>query len=928
MKYTSKITKDKLKTLKVSEGYSFLNVHFKSGNKKSWALIVLSFLLPIIAMMPGFIYSEIFPFGTNSTLAVDLRNEYVGFYESFRHALTNNGGFFYNMTKSLGGEMVGTFSYYMMSPWNLLFFLFPTDKLPIVVEITQLIKIGLAGAAFSILLIKKEHGRDYRVVLFSTLYALLSFSTANMLNHMWLDPIVIFPIAILGLHKVLEENKPSLYIISLALMIWTNFYIAYMGCIMLVIYAIYLLIRMPRPYNISKREHLIKQTGALLRFGLYSILAAGICAVLIGPTIYALIMSKGSYASDVVATWNLHYPVVDFFSKMLPGAFSYDEVPSGLPNVFTGTISIIFAFFYFLNVRINKRERFTSLLIVVFLILSMNISKLNIFWHGMQYPVWYEYRFSWVFSFFILIIAYRAIMRTDKISIYKMLLFVAVYIGMLTYFYFNLEHYSDYLELIHIIIAAVIVILLTIFLLAGRTNRKISIILVVIISFAEIAFNAGVHTSVYNYEPLPEFSFYDKEMNTVLADIRPKENEFWRIEKTFMHDNNDGMRFNFPTITHFNSALERKTVDLMSDLGFAVTKNSINGTNPTKLTDAIFGIKYYLHGNNITDDFISSVEVEVPGIKILKDKSTRPDLLDFKKQNGTEYIEVYSNDMTMPLGILAEKEISTLHSERLNPIDFQEYIANAIDGRDEEINYFERKAINPPTLLNIRETESENLTKYLRDDAEEDAKLSYSFICEKGSSYYLSVSNTLNKNNSTLELDGKKLANKRVGSNSTSQVYNVSAKTSDTDTHTFDVTMNKKKNSFEINNISLFKLNEDALKNAVTFQNSNGLKLATRTDTVITGTFTANKNTPYLLITLPYDKGWNFQVDKKKVEAIEVIDSLMAIPVTEGTHTLVMQYTLPYFKEGIVISIASLGASLVLEFGLWIHKKRKENYIQ
>nr|WP_072514280.1 YfhO family protein [Ndongobacter massiliensis] len=892
----------------VAAGRDVLALRRKGQKKRTFGLVFLSFLLPIVALLPGFAYAGIAPFGTNTTMAVDLRHEYVGFYEAYRYALAQPSGFFYSMTKSLGGEMIGTFSYYMASPLHLLFFLFPREALPAIIEIVQLLKIGLAGASFSLLLIHREHGEDWRVVLFSTLYGLLSFATANLLNHMWLDPILLFPLVILALENLLREKNPLPYVLVLALSIFTNYYIAYMGCIFLALYAIYALVRMPRDPKMEHGHWFIQQIKRYLRFIFYSVLAAGICAFVLLPTLQSILASKGTYAENVVAGWVLDYPLADFFAKLLPAAFNYDQVPSGLPNVFCGTVTLLFSILYFMNGRIALRERFVSFAILVFLFLSMNVKNLTIFWHGMQYPIWYEYRFSWLFSFFSLLLAYRSMRRTPRPALVFYLIATILYAGLLVYLWRNLTRYP-FLTHYHILAGAAVWVIVSLLLFLRPVRNRAVAVLLLLVCFLEMSTNAAFHTGCYSYESWAEFLLMEKQVGEPLRKISPSTDEFWRTEKTFMHDNNDGMRFCSPTITHFNSTLERENVDLFASLGFATTQNSINGTNGTKITDAIFGVRYYLEGNP------NAFKLQAPGIDRLKPKSHRPDLSSMTLLEETPYVRSYENKQAMPLGLLAEADIATLLSNHANPADYQDRLLNVLDGASGEVNYLERLPLDGVTLENCTETGAKSLqdepTTYQKTDEQKPARISFTFTVKDSAAHYLSVSNLLNSKNSKLLLDGEELSNKRVGSHRNSQLYNVANGEAGGEQHTFTVEM-KDTSSLIISNISLFRLDEPGLEKASAFQQKNGLRLTKRRDTEIEGSVSATKDTPYLLLTLPYSSGWSATVDGAPVATKKVLGQLLVLPITPGEHDIQLTYSLPGFEAGKIVSIGTLTLALML----------------
>ena len=287
----------------------------KTKQKFPFFLVGMSFLIPILLLLPGLIYMGIFPFGDLTTLTVDLRNQYVGFFEAMRNALQDPGSLLYNFTKGLGGVMSGTVAYYLTSPLNLLIFLFPSKDLPMAIELIQLLKVGLAGAFFAIFLIKKEHGDSILVLLFSVPYALMGFVVANLLNLMWLDPILLLPLIILMLERMFDGKSAIPYILLLAWSILTNFYAAYMLCLFLGLYAIWALIRRSGMHTRTRKAALKNAWHQFVYFGFSSLVAALLCAVILLPTGYSLMMSKGPYQDLIQYRWSNAYPWLDPLSR-------------------------------------------------------------------------------------------------------------------------------------------------------------------------------------------------------------------------------------------------------------------------------------------------------------------------------------------------------------------------------------------------------------------------------------------------------------------------------------------------------------------------------------------------------------------------------------------------------------------------------------
>ncbi|EJE98154.1 hypothetical protein LMA_08243, partial [Liquorilactobacillus mali KCTC 3596 = DSM 20444] len=105
--------------------------------------LIISFFLPIFLMGGYFISQEMFPFGKSSLLTVDLGQQYIDFFAYFRRTLLSNpSGFFYSFSKEVGGNMIGEWAYYLMSPFNLFLLLFPEKYLAAGVMLITLLKYG------------------------------------------------------------------------------------------------------------------------------------------------------------------------------------------------------------------------------------------------------------------------------------------------------------------------------------------------------------------------------------------------------------------------------------------------------------------------------------------------------------------------------------------------------------------------------------------------------------------------------------------------------------------------------------------------------------------------------------------------------------------------------------------------------------------
>ena len=76
----------------------------------------------------------------------------------------------------------------------------------------------------------------------------------------------------------------------------------------------------------------------------------------------------------------------------------------------------------------------------------------------------------------------------------------------------------------------------------------------------------------------------------------------------------------------------------------------------------------------------------------------------------------------------------------------------------------------------------------------------------------------------------------------------------------------------------------------------------------------------YLFFAVPYSEGWHATVDGKDVDILRANTAFMAIPVSQGAHTVELSYTTPYLLHGACIS----AVSIVLYAGILVEEHRKK----
>lgn len=297
----------------IKEWTSFLHQKMEPVYKwvkehQSASVYLASALLPMLIMLVVWAAMEMYPFGSKSLMAVDFSHQYISFYGFLKNAVLTGDwtAFSYSFTKSLGGEMIGILSYYLMSPFNIIYILLPLKYFPLGVFLTIWIRYGVIGWSFAYLLAKRYKGLEknaWMIPLFSTAYTLSGMLVSYQMNTIFYDAMFMLPLVIVALEEMLDGKKPYKYMFLLAATMFMQFYLGYMVCIFIALYACYYMapnLAVEGAWKVKLKHYF----QPLLRAFCFSIVGIGLASVLLYPVVINLMQSKG----QVGAVWPLLGP--------------------------------------------------------------------------------------------------------------------------------------------------------------------------------------------------------------------------------------------------------------------------------------------------------------------------------------------------------------------------------------------------------------------------------------------------------------------------------------------------------------------------------------------------------------------------------------------------------------------------------------------
>ncbi len=900
-----------------------------------WRYIILSFVLAALIMNIVYMLRQIYPYGPNTILKVDLYHQYGPYHEEFRERILEGKSLFYSWEGGLGKNFVAQAAYYTASPLSLLMLLCPHRNMPEAMALFILLKIALAGAFCGIYIKTRFEKNDLSIVIFSLMYAFMSFMTGFYWNVMWLDAVALFPIVAMGVEALVDKGKFMTYAISLSLVIFINFYIAFMVCVFAGLY--YLVVLFSR-YSFKKDFKLIIRRTVL--FSVMSLLAGGMAMVLMLPTAIALSETATSETNFpgfgiYQAIWQI---LTNHFIGARPVVLGRNE---DLPNIYTGLFTIMLVPYYYMDKKISDREKKLHTALLVFMLLCCVIKPMDFMIHGMHFPSNLPHRFTFIYSFILLTMGYRAFLdfKDDKKLEFKQIFLICgAYIFWMCFTEFVFVSMVDKIERtltnvdIIINIAGMVVYGLILYQYKKTEKGSLKPLYCILLAcvFVEMLFGSYV-----GLDRTTDRTDYVKYLDAGAEAVKWEEQntpKFYRTEYRRFTAINDSSLYHYPGFSQFSSMAPGDTTALIQNMGIAATMNSQRYYDPTALIDAIFDVKYVMNKdgdiNNDRYEFVSRWDTSL-------------------KNGTTSSVSLYKNKYCLPLGFMTDPEIVDWQTKDSQPFDVQNDFIHKATGITD--NMFTKIDLSSFGYENLRITKAKNESgEYDEIDKEAPAyklgdsenidlkyeltnaadlnaipKVSASVDFDKSGYVYFYV-DAANAKRVLYDINGSGNNDRELSTGrSLFDVGHVSA--GDSLNISFELT---NRGEFEktyrtTGDIKIFvaTYNEDVFKEAYDVLSQNTLDVPVpQEDTIIDGTITADKD-GILFTSIPYDKGWDLMVDGEKTEYIPIgQDGLIGIELSQGDHEIHFEYTPRGFYPGLAVSIVSI----IIFVGICVKSKRSK----
>lgn len=842
---------------------------------------IISGGIVLCVMLVVVISQKVAPFGSRSISLVDSLHQYLPFFSEYRDKLLHEGSLFYTWNVAMGSNFMSLSAYYLASPFNLIFLLVGKEGIAAGFTIVAVVKIVLCAVTMTHFLSYKDgtKSRSIHIIAVSIAYALSNYIVGYYWNVMWLDCIFIFPLIMLGFVRLMENSDPKMYALSLFYALYCNYYIGFIICVFMVIWFF--------AYNHKKIKKFFMDG---LRFALYSLIAGGMAAFMLIPA-YKGIMLTAS-AGTKFPKWELYGNWLALLKQHLFLTMPItNQTFDGGVNLYCGMLVVVAFFMYILSWKIKLTDKIRNVAVLALLMVSFNSVPLNFIWHGFHDQYGIPNRFSFLYIFVILVMAYDVFKRTKAIKVFQVILsgLLAGGFVILCKYEAGISTKIFVASLIAVAIYSVVCLLRAAKVYRGRIFHVVltGVMMVEICANSIIGFydNGSADFEKY-YSTTPDVEAANKRIDAIEEEM---DSGFYRRELMDSTVLDEVSWHNMKSIGVFCSTVLGEMTTLMGRLGFYTGANEFLYMGATPFTNSIFNVKYLLYRDGDLNNF------------------------DFDYVDTVNSVGIYENPYPLSIGFAVNDSVKNWSRDNSLPINNQNSLANAMTGYGGFFNSMVPDFVVSSDTCDV--SVNRNVITYTPEKSGKNGFM-VSFFIETDGDYYINCrGNHVTKirfyiNGEEYAYDRYQVQLFHLGELSAGDYISVE--------YCFDNVKAEKNTA----SIYMADFDREAYERVYNDLTENMLSVDSAEDGYVKG----NINMPEgktLFTSIPYDEGWSVYVDGEKTEYYALGGSLIGVDVSPGGHEIEMIYTPQGLYIGIYISLWSW--VLLVALVIVMQKKEKSN---
>ena len=826
-----------------------------------------------------YVFKGIWPFGANRIDYFDNMQQVAPLYAHLWDWMHGKASLWFDWYTGFGTNVSMSISAFsMLSPFNLLMYLFPRTLILESISILTLVKMIFMAVAMYAYINKKYNSLSYNMkVVFSLMYTFCGYTVLyGSCFTPWMDIVALFPLLMLAYENMMQTGKKLFYIIMVAIIFIINYYLGAMSLVYIfLISGAYVLL-------MSKKEKIKEHAWNL---GIGTVAGLGLSCFVLVPVMMQLSGSQRGGSGQGIVSQYIGWIKSAIISDGQMAAFQRWMMLYGM--AFAAAV-IIMGLKKFKEEKNTIRYMISQLLISL---LPIVVEGINLMWHFGSYNG-YTLRNGYIVAFTLITVAAYFAQRmfeevtADKKQLVKQLVIFVVAAAVYAVIY-NIIPSND-------IILAAFILFIAIFIAAFIFyNKKLkkdgigfdfnTIIAIVAIEVFIGAYSLIGPPKFYEYEPY-QYGDYVQAANEVKDSLDIEESVTERIVNPDI-----SLNANYPLIlrrsamSSFTAALQSDTQSYSKKFGYSKYFLWLLDSGGTVFTNSLFHVTQAVNVNELDSQMYTAVRSDgdytlydanykLPFAMSVNKNITRQDFSGNWEDLHNIFYKALTNDTQDIVNGMSytKKESSVIREYNVRADGKQAVYINIVDvnNRNTDANaswlissmhiYVNGEAVLVPTLGDVKNTayftDYNNNLVYLGTFENEN----FTIRVEYDDPWYLKVSEV-----SFAGLDMDKMQ-------------------SLVDKHADDYC----ETSYTSDSLTV-KLNGSGVNNMA-------------------------------LIPVVYSDNWNVKVNGKKVKAKSVCGLFTGVDIHAGENVIEMTFEPKGKKAGMLISLATLimmiASALILKF--------------
>lgn len=887
-----------------------LSIHNPDRRSKVMLLYAASYLLPLFIQLIAVIGMGIAPFGEHTLVISDANGYYINTLAYAGRMYRGLEGLLYSFEKTIGGNMIGHLNGILLTPFAFLLSFSDITAYPSVYTFISILSLSLGGLSMYLFLADAYgHGRSR--LIFSTSYALMGFNTANVFQAVFFWAAPLLPLMALGLKRLMQGKSPLLYIFSLAFGLFTNSYFGFVLCAASVLF-------------FFTELFTGDWSGRRLRiFGHYAIssLLGGLsAAVLWLPSFLSLSGGRLDQTQLTDFTFNERMPLLEFGAKLFSGAISTSELVYGRPNIFVGLLPVFLTVLFFLNGQTEKRKKTAAGILLGVFLLCFYIKAFDMVMHGGTSPNWFNFRYSYVFSFLLLVIAAEMWERLESVpgGEYRRCLGILTVAAVLIF-----SRSYEFVSGGSVVLDFALLVLIGLGYWMYRRNpaqnprssfELVALLLVCVSLFLNYRLSVR---SIREWEhKADDFRNTVVEVDPLVQGTKISDSGFYRMEINRQRSGitgNDPMLYGYNGVGHGGSN-ERDFVRVgLFKLGIPWYSNrSYYADGVPAATDALLGVKYVIAEEDLSEEKGYERRVKLGKWGLYQNPDALP-IAVLASRSETEqefdFTSVFENLNTVWTAIsgvdtpvFVEEDAIVFRSHNMaDPMELTaERAREAMASLDEQA---ENSARDGESAKESGSPKQERKTEIPEDCS----YIEYSFTAKQDGPIYVYERNGVTDAGASPLPAISWLGNYKAGD---TVIGYIRANVTEFSRPVMEELSGRFRAAYA---------DPEALHTLSGLVQSRPITVEKERESRLTGEYTAEEG-QCILFTIPWDEGWTLTVDGQETELKKAFGLFMSAEVESGMHSYEMKFVPTGLYTGLTISVCALAFTIIY---LLIDRKRR-----